>query len=487
MTNALGSGARAGLYWRQSVDEENGIQRQQKRTRALAKAREYVVVATYEDNATSASKTRNAAKWGQLLEDAAAKRIDVVIAVDVDRLLRSITDLADLMKTGVRVLTVDGEIDLTSADGELRATMLAAVARFEVRRKSERQKRANEQRAAKGLRVGGRRPFGYEKDGVTVRPGEAEAILLGYQMIARSESLGAVARSWNASGFTTGQNKRLTTSEIEAGVSPVPSPWTRTGVRQVLLNRRNIGDLVYLGEVQSVRAEWDPILNGDNVQLFEQVRSILEDPGRRKPGRNPVGLLTGIATCGVCGATVHAGGNARKGVRGYRCAGSTGHFARMAEPVEDYVSRIIIRRLARKDAVTLLSPSTSVNSRKLRTRERQIREKLESLAVEFAQPDSALTASQLNTASRALQKQLVAIQAELADAGRVDLLGDLIGLGVGDAAEREAAVHQVWKGLSVERQRAVVEELLDIALHPPGRGSRTFRPETVSITWTGAK
>lgn len=487
MNKALISGAKAGLYWRQSVDEKDGIERQEKRTRALAKAREYVIAATYEDNATSASKGRGTAKWAQLLEDAASKKIDVVIAVDVDRLLRSITDLADLMRTGVRVLTVDGEIDLTSADGELRATMLAAVARFEVRRKSERQKRANEQRAAKGLRVGGRRPFGYEQDGVTIRRDEAEAIVLGYQMVARGETVSAVARVWNERGFTTGQNKRQTAGEKEAGKKPVPSPFTRSAVRQVLLNRRNIGDLVYLGEVQSVPAEWEPILKGEDTDLFEQVRSILEDPGRRKPGRNPVGLLTGIATCGVCGASVHAGGGARRGIRGYRCSASMGHFARMAEPVEDYVSRIIVRRLARKDAVRLLSPSKSVNTRVLRADERRLRERLDSLAAEYAKPDSALTASQLNVASRAIKDQLTAVQAELADAGRVDLLGELVGLGGDDKEARECAVREVWGELGTERQRAVVQELLSVTLHPVGRGVRTFRPKTVGIEWINDK
>src|SRR5690606_21583259 len=81
MSGALKAGAKAGLYWRQSVDEKDGIERQRKKTRMMAKAREYVVAATYEDNATSASKGRGTAKWAQLLDDAAAKRIDVVIAV----------------------------------------------------------------------------------------------------------------------------------------------------------------------------------------------------------------------------------------------------------------------------------------------------------------------------------------------------------------------------------------------------------------------
>jgi hypothetical protein len=43
-------------------------------------------------------------------------------------------------------------------------------------RKAERQRRANRQRAEVGKHFGTRRPFGFELDGVTVRPDEAVAV-----------------------------------------------------------------------------------------------------------------------------------------------------------------------------------------------------------------------------------------------------------------------------------------------------------------------
>ncbi|WP_277525554.1 recombinase family protein [Arthrobacter sp. ES3-54] len=474
---------RAAIYLRQSLDAQEGIDRQRQRTSSIATARGYQIVKTYEDNASSATRSRVASQWGQLLADASNKEFEIVIAVDVDRLLRSITDLSELIKTGVKVLTVDGEIDLTTADGEFRASMLAAIARFEVRRKSERQKRANEARAKRGKRVGGRRAFGYEPDGVTVREPEAEALRKGYGMVAGQESVSAVARYWNGLGFTTGQNRRLSKEDKIAGKKPTPSQWTRSAVRDVLLNERNVGRMVYLGEVQAVAAEWRPVVDDD---LFETVRSILLNPERQKPGRNPVGLLTGIALCGVCEGTVHAGGSARSGYRGYRCSGSTGHFARLAEPVEEYVHGIMVSRLADRDAKTLLQPSTSTGARQLRGEQGRLRERLEALAVEFADSDdddAPLAVSQLKTATKRINERLTAIQAELADAGRIDLLGGLVNLGGSTTQEREAAVRDAWHKMPGERQRAVIRELLHIKLHPPGRGTRNFRPSTVAITW----
>src|SRR5699024_12631080 len=75
---------------------------------------------------------------------------ELVVAVDIDRLLRSTRDMNTLMDTGINVATVDGEIDLSTADGEVRAGFLALMARVETRRKSERQLRSNERRRAEG-------------------------------------------------------------------------------------------------------------------------------------------------------------------------------------------------------------------------------------------------------------------------------------------------------------------------------------------------
>lgn len=140
---------RAALYLRQSKSDDEGIERQTERTAALATARGWHVADTFVDNDVSASKTRGKdTAWGRML--AASDELDVVIGVDLDRVVRSTRDLNTLIDHGLALVTLDGEIDLTTADGEFRASMLASIARFEVRRKGERQTRANSQRAAKG-------------------------------------------------------------------------------------------------------------------------------------------------------------------------------------------------------------------------------------------------------------------------------------------------------------------------------------------------
>jgi len=211
---------RAALCLRQSKSDYEGIERQTERTTALATARGWIVAGTFVDDDVTASKPRGPkTAWGRML--AASEDLDVVIGVDLDRVVRSTRDLNTLIDHGLSLVTLDGEIDLTTADGEFRASMLAAIARFEVRRKGERQTRANAQRAAKGGVPKGARLRGYTTDGQLV-PAEADTVREQFD------------------GFSTGLTLR--TLSRQHGLTP-------STVRTILTNPRYAGRRVYKGEV----------------------------------------------------------------------------------------------------------------------------------------------------------------------------------------------------------------------------------------------
>jgi site-specific DNA recombinase len=156
----------------------------------------------------------------------------------------------------------------------------------------------------------------------------------------------------------------------------------------------------------------------------------------------------------------------------YRCSGSLGHIGRQAEPVDSFVSAVIVGRLARPDAADLLVDHTRPDVPALRQEATALRSRLDALAVDFA--DGDLTASQLRTATERLRARLSVVESSLADAGRVSVLGPLVG-----ASDVEAA----WGAMDTDRRRAVIDALAVVTLLPPGRGTRTFRPETVGIDW----
>src|SRR5262249_21268933 len=134
----------------------------------LCADRGWTVVRTIIDNDVSATKGRREG-WAEVLKLAESAAVDVIVGWHVDRLTRKLTELEHLIavseRTGVRVATVSGDLDLTSDSGRLVGRVLASAARGEVERKSARQRRAAEQSAGRGAWQRTKRAFGYTNDG----------------------------------------------------------------------------------------------------------------------------------------------------------------------------------------------------------------------------------------------------------------------------------------------------------------------------------
>lgn len=263
----------AAIYLRQSEDVALGIVRQRDRCTALVEARGWTLGPEFADNDTSASKSRGSGTaWARMLTAAKAGRIDVVVAVNLDRLLRTQGDLLALIESGAKVVTLEGELDLASASGEMQAAVLTAMARFEARRKGERQRRANEHRTANGLPVAGKRRYGYLSGNVHPHPEEAPIVLSMFERFREGASIRSLSK--------------------ERG-------WRTLRVRETLMSRAYEGMVPHKGE-------WLPsevVVPVVSPELAAEVRDLLTDEARRtSPGAEPRHLLTGIATCGLCGA-----------------------------------------------------------------------------------------------------------------------------------------------------------------------------------------
>jgi site-specific DNA recombinase len=498
VTNALG-------YLRISADRTGlaaGVTRQAEATERRARERGWNWLGVEQDNDASAragSRKRNG--FEAMLRRIESGEVQVVVAWSLDRLQRSRRDEVRLYELcqakGVTISLVNGaDLDLSTAGGRLVADQLSSVARYEIELKSDRQRAAQAQAARSGKRVGGRRPFGYEQDGMTVREDEAAAIYEGYQAVLAGETLAEIARMWNAKGLTTGQpGTKAVREAIERGLTleqrrELPgSVFTRSSVRDVLTNPRYAALRSHVTEDdrkaagggrvnragpgrELVPAAWPAIVDEGT---WRAAVDTLNDPSRRRPPRNAQAMLTGVGLCGVCGLTVHSGGAAKGSFgRVYRCR-SMAHIARSAQPVDDFVSAVVVERLSRPDAVGLLADENRPDVGRMREEAVALRTRLDALAVEFA--DGTLTASQLRAATERLREKLGDVEARMADAGRVDVLGPLVTAG---------DVRAAWDGLSDARRRAVVDLLMTVRLHAPGRGTRMFRAETVQIDWKAA-
>jgi DNA invertase Pin-like site-specific DNA recombinase len=315
---------RAGIYARISLDrdgDELGVTRQEKDCRRLATDRGWRVVDVYVDNDLSASK-RDIARpaYERMLTDIAGGRIDAVIVWDLDRLTRQPRQLEEFVdlcdEHGITTLaTVSGDVDLGSGDGLLVARIKGAVAAEEVRKMSKRIARKHAELAERGLPAGGgRRPYGYMADRMTINDVEAEHLRRAARMI-------------------------LDGATLTAACGTIPDITDITVLRRALTSPRTSGLRTYKGEIVG-DAAWPPILDRDT---WTEVRSTLSGRSRFvRPFRKH--LLGGIARCGRCGAKLHAQVSSRRGQPGpavYACRTTKGGCNSLSI-VADRLERIVV-------------------------------------------------------------------------------------------------------------------------------------------------
>jgi site-specific DNA recombinase len=460
---------RAAVYLRQSHDRTGaglGIDRQRDEVHRLIKSRGWTVAAEFIDNDVSALSRKPRPQFDQMMAGVDAGEFDVIVARHMDRLLRRLAEFENVLercqKSKTAIVTAADGVDTSTDGGRLVARILSSVAQGEVERKGARQRSAYEQAAKQGRWVGGRRAFGYEADGVTVREDEAALIKQGFVDVLAGESLTELVRRWDAAGFTT----------------PLGNRWHRSAVKDVLTNPRHAGLRRYrtVDERPLIRqnpelgitgtAEWPPIV--DEPTWRATVR-ILCDPDRRRAPLGGKGLLTGVAVCGVCGAHVHRGGGRDPGVPTYRCR-SGRHVTRKAEPVDEYVTEVTIARLSQDDAADLWAAELP-DASELMAEADTLRQRRDDIALDYA--DGAMTREQFRKANARVLERLADIEAQIAGAGRSSPLAIV-------AAED---VRATWRDLSVAQRRNIIAALMTPVLHLPGRGTRTFRPDTVEIRW----
>jgi site-specific DNA recombinase len=459
---------RAAIYLRQSQDRNGdglGVDRQRADVHRLIESRGWTVVAEFVDNDVSALSRKPRPQFVEMMQRVDAGEFDVIVARHMDRLLRRLAELESVLercqKTKTAIVTSADGVDTSTDGGRLVARILSSVAQGEVERTGARQRSAAVQAAQQGRWIGGRRAFGYEADGVTVREDEAALVKAGFADVLAGESTSEVARRWDAAGFAT----------------PQGAQWSRTTVKDVLTNPRHAGLRRYRPQEDRPRirqnpelgitgaAEWPAIV--DEPTWRAAVR-VLCNPGRRKAPLSGKGLLTGLAICGVCGETVHRGGAAH-GKPMYRCS-SGRHVSRMSEPVDEYVTAVALARLTQPDAADLWA-SELPDASALMAEADTLRRRRDDIAADYG--DGVMTREQFRTANAHVLERLGAIESQIAASGSASPL----------AIVATEDVRGTWQVLSTAQQRNIIAALMTPVLLLPGRGTRTFRPETVEIRW----
>lgn len=454
---------RAAVYVRISRDDGTalGVARQEEDCRALAGRLGWEVVEVFVDNDTSAYSGRPRPGYLALIEAVKVGVFDALLVWHPDRLHRSPVELEAFIDvvdaSGLRVEAVQaGHLDLSSPAGRMTARVVGAVARHESEHKSERIRRKMDQLAAEGLPNGGMRAFGFEADGVTVRESEAVLLRQAAERVLAGESLRSVVGWLDSVGSVTSTGR----------------PWRQNILRRFLTGPRWAGLRQHRGEVVG-EAVWPAIL--DRV-TWERLRAVLLDPSRSGP-RGRRYLLSGIASCGLCGALLVAR-PAAGGAKALVCASGVGFsgcgkIRVRSGPLDEMVSAAVIEWLDTSEVGRLVDGAGVGGEAAIVAELAELEGRLGELAVLWA--DGGLDRRSWSVARERIERRVGELR------GRLESARDV---GVRGWVGRSGVLAEVWPSLSVDQRRAVVSVAVErLVVHPAVRGRNFFDPDRVEIVW----
>jgi site-specific DNA recombinase len=412
-------------------------------------------------------------KFRQELDDLAAGRIGALLAEDLDRVCRDPRDLEDLIEacelSGGSAVAVSGSLSLTNggtSNERAWARNMVNMAQKSSEDTSRRVTAARERLAGQSY-GGGARPYGYQIDehtekfhrNLVVDEAEAAELRRIAAEVLRGVTLAACARDL--------RERRVATAR--------GGTWTPELLVHVLGKPAIAGLARKDGAL--VEAPWEPILPLETWKRLCQ----LFDERRGRNGNEPRWLLSGFATCGVCGSPVKANGHGRYG-HSYQCRARQ-HVRRSAERLDDWVKKIILGALDRDKDGTLRRPPPRDDVDKVYLRAEVKRLTLARKDVLELLEERVITKAESKRELRKLARELAPIEAQLVASADPDPLEEFRPENRG-----RLTVWQVWDGVSMARRRAVVQELLtSVTINRARKGGLQPRPirESVEVVPNG--
>lgn len=431
---------------------------------ALAARRGWEVVERYVDSDISAYSGKLRPEYRRLLEEIEAGVLDAVVVYHADRLHRHPRELEDFIEvcqaTGTKLATVSGDVDLSTHEGQLMARITGAVARKESDDKSRRIRRKHEEIALAGrVSGGGTRPFGFESDRRTIRPGEAEIVRECAARVLAGDSLRSVCMDLNGRQVATVSGK----------------PWGTQTLRRMLMSPRISGQREHHGEIVA-KGEWEPIITAAETQ---RIQAKLRDPQRRTNKSARRYLLTRLLRCGCCEVKLYSRPRA-DGSRRYVCAtgpnfGGCGKITVVADKVERFVVEAVLHRLDSPElAASLAGRSDDAHAVQWQTEIERDQAQLDELATLWA--ERTISHSEYLAARPKIEQRQTLAKRRLAALNRTSTLAEHVG--------NAANLRQRWESLSLTRQEQIVAAVVQHVVVGPGRrGFNRFDPARLTPVW----
>ena len=320
-------GSRAGLYARYSSDlqSENSIEDQLRLCRELATRLGLQIITEEADHAVSGTVLLRPGLQ-RLLEKARRKEIDVVLTESLDRVSRSLTDIAaiheQLAFNDVRIITLsEGPIS------EIHIGIGGTMSALYLKQLGEKTKRGLRGRIEKGRSAGGK-AFGYgivtgseadDRGQMVIVPEEARVVRRIFTEYLNGKSPRAIAKAFNKEGIDGPSGKGWTASTIignrKRGTGILNNQlyvgkrvWNRLRYRRDPETRKRVSQLNppeewIVADVPELRIIDDDQWTRAQTQQESRTRETRPDT-KRGPDwrqRRPKHLFSGLIKCAACG------------------------------------------------------------------------------------------------------------------------------------------------------------------------------------------
>lgn len=317
---------RAVGYPRVSTDEqaEQGISipLQKSRITSYCQAKGWHLEGFYVDDGYS-GKDLERKDMPRLIEDAKAKKFDVVVVVKLDRLSRRQRDIIYLIEdifipNNIEFASVTENFDTTTPMGRAMLGIMGVFAQLERETIVERVRDAKKEAARQGRFGGGDAPFGYDYDIANKRliPNEqAETAQLIYDLYTKDKhGFKMIANILNEKRISTPKGSKK---------------WDHSCVRFILSNPHVIGyvhrcGIKYPGKHKAIisREQWD------------EAQEMMAARYKPRPTKDPNNLLTGIIWCAECGARMRFKTHGGTGMQHYVCYSKLGDYQMSRGPCD---------------------------------------------------------------------------------------------------------------------------------------------------------
>jgi site-specific DNA recombinase len=271
---------RCAIYTRKSSEEGleqsfNSLDAQREACEAYVVSQRHegwhALPALYDDGGFSGGNIQRPA-LKRLLDDIAAKRVDIVVVYKVDRLTRSLADFAKIVEQfdqqGVSFVSVTQQFNTTSSMGRLTLNVLLSFAQFEREVTGERIRDKIAASKRKGMWMGGVVPLGYDLEDrrLVVNADEAKKVNQIFRAYLDQGCVSKVQIHLDEQGIRS--KKRISKPGNVTG----DNVFSRGALYLMLQNR------VYLGEIthkaQSYPGQQPAIIDQD---LWDKVQAQLKD------------------------------------------------------------------------------------------------------------------------------------------------------------------------------------------------------------------